>query len=87
MKKVTRLQSKYLKNITFMSVYCMEYGAGSTYKTELKVLFLSKNGIIKSLTYKYTLENIYRFLDVAFLPYKLDKRVVYNLKNQNTKRF
>ena len=87
MKKVIKIQSKYLRDIRLIKVYCMEYGTGATYKTELRILFLSKNGIIKSLSYKYTLKNIYRFLDIAFLPYKLDKRVIYNLKNNNISRY
>ena len=87
MKKIINIQSKNYKNITHLRVGCYEFGAGSTYKAKLHILVMGKDGIIKSFDYKYTLENIYKLLDIIFLPYKLDKRIIYNLKNESTKRF
>ena len=80
MKKVTKLQEKYLKSITCISVFCMEYGSGSTYNKELKILFLNKKGKIKTLTYKYSLKNIYKLFDALFLPAVFDKKIKNDIK-------
>ena len=87
MKKVLSYQSKFLKEITHTRAFCAEYGAGSTYRAELRILFMGKNGILKSINYLYTLKNIHKLLDSVFLPICLDKRIKHNLKNCNTKRF
>jgi len=86
MKKVIKLQSKLLKEISFIYICCYENGYGSTYKNKLKVLFFSSNGIIETVYYKYSLKNIYLLLDTVFLPIKFDNRVKNNLINKNLKR-
>jgi hypothetical protein len=80
MKKVILNQSLLLKNTNFILINCYEFGAGSTYSNELVVLFIGKNGIIKKIKYKYSIENIYRLLDALFIPYKFDKKILNDLK-------
>ena len=80
MKKVMKFNKKNFKKIKFVQLCCYEFGAGSTYRNELRVLFFCDDETY-SITYKYTLENVLTVCDIVNVV-KFDRKILRDMRSK-----